>query len=288
MEAAFQVPVSPMIYRPPVDLRIVRPHRHSQDWRPGMSGPAMSTAEMYARIYKIPLIGYGISGLGATITGGAAQADQIASAGAESTVAILTALGTFGAGPVGAAIGAAIGGLIALAGMIASMFGGCGQTCIQASNIANQVEPVLKQNLQQYLAAPVHYKSLQTAALNNFGTAWAALDKACSNPALQAAGQHCISDRIQGSCHYTTSPGGWSNGVYTYPGQEGSGSSCWNWYVGYRSPISDDPTVVPDPPSPSGSVSGSGGGLFGSGSGSSLMPLLLLGGAAVVLVIVLN
>jgi len=184
---------------------------------------------------------------------------SIATAGAATTTSLLVALGAI-TGPVGAVIG----GLIAVGGLIASAFKGCGQTCIAASNIANQVEPYLKQNLQTYLAAPVHYASLQAAALNNFMTAWSALTQACSNPQLQSAGQNCISDRAQGSCSYHTSPGGWqqTNGVwnYVYPGANNSGSACWNWWVGYHDPIADDPTVVPDPAPAASSASQSAGG----------------------------
>jgi hypothetical protein len=144
-------------------------------------------------------------------------------------------------------IGAAIVGLTTLGFAIADQFKGCGDTCIEASKIADQVGAYLQQNFDTYMGAPVHYRALQLAALNNFDTAWQALTQACSDPQLQAAGQRCISDRQKGACHYHTSPSGWSNGVYTPPGSDGSGSTCWNWFVGLRDPIANDPTVVPDP-----------------------------------------
>jgi len=227
--------------------------------------------------------GYDPKGLGAPILGAAATAEQIASSGAGLTTAMLVAFSVI-PGPIGAAVGALIG----LASTIASMFGGCGQTCIQASNIANQVEPALQQNLKEYLAAPVHYASLQKAALNNFDTAWSALTQACGNPQLQTAGQNCIADRQQGACHYKTSQGGWNNGTYTYPGTSGSGSTCWNWFVGYRDPIANDPTVVPDPVRSSASSSG-----VTSATGTSvsnvagISPALLIGGALLVLAMLL-
>lgn len=218
------------------------------------------------------------SGLGAPITGGAATADQIAATGAGATTSILVGLSVIN--PV---VGAVVGGLVAIASQIASMFGGCGQTCVQASNIANQVEPVLKQNLQQYLAASPRYASLQKAALNNFDTAWAALVQACSNPQLQKAGQNCVADRQQGACHYKTSPGGWNGTTYTAPGANGSGSACWNWFVGYRDPIANDPNVVPDPvtaaaSSISSEVSSiaSSGTLFGLPISNLLIPAALV------------
>jgi hypothetical protein len=179
-----------------------------------------------------------------------------AAAGASTTVSMLVAMGTIG-GPVGAAIA----GVISIGMALAKVFGGCGQTCVQASNIANQVEPLLQQNVNHYLSAPVRYASLQAAAVNNFQTAWNALVQNCSNPALQAAGQRCISDRQQSGCTWKTSPGGWTqdsagNWSYVPAGPAGSGSTCWNWFVGYLDPIVNDPTVVPDPIP--GSSSGSG------------------------------
>lgn len=168
------------------------------------------------------------------------------------------------AGAIGQAAGGPLGGAIASAiaeiGVaISDIWSGCGQTCTQATAYANQTEPLLLQNLQQYLSAPIHYQSLQAAALQNFYTAWNALNQACGNPALGAAGQRCVSDRAQGSCVYKTSPGGWQqvNGTwqYQYPGGNGSGDSCWNWFIGYHDPIANDPTVVPDPVPGAGALS---------------------------------
>lgn len=166
--------------------------------------------------------------------------------GASTTAGLIATLTLHGAmaGPLGAAIGAAAG---AVAGLLYNVFKGCGQSCVKATEIANQVEPILSQNVTAYLAEPVHYASLQAAYLNNFDTAWNALVQACSDPALLAAGQNCITDRQRGSCAYKTSPGGWNGRTYTPPGANGSGSACWNWFVGYRDPIANDPNVVADP-----------------------------------------
>src|SRR5271155_605073 len=180
---------------------------------------------------------------------------SIASTGASVTTSLLVALGT-----APTIIGPIIAGVVAVANLLVSVFKGCGSTCTEASNIANQVEPVLQQNLSNYMSAPVHYASLQAAALNNFTTAWSALTQACGNPQLLSAGQNCISERQQGSCSYKTTPGGWqqTNGTWTYvyPGANGSGSTCWNWFVGYHDPIANDPTVVADPSAASSEVSG--------------------------------
>ena len=181
---------------------------------------------------------------------------NVASAGASATVGMLVALGTIG-GPVGAAIA----GLAALGMQIAEAFGGCGQTCVQASNIANQVEPILQNNVATYLSSPVRYASMQAAAANTFNTAWAALTQNCSNPALGTAGQNCVSDRQRGACTWKTSPGGWTqaaDGSWSFVpyGAAGSGSNCWNWFVGYLDPITNDPEVQPDPVSGSSTASG--------------------------------
>ena len=173
------------------------------------------------------------------------QIAAIASSGASATVGILVALGTIG-GP----IGAAVGGLIAVSQLLVGIFKGCGATCTEATAIVNQVEPVLKQNLQAYLAASPRTQSLQAAALNNFTTAWNAVVANCSNASLGTAGQNCISQRQQGACAYKTSPGGWQQSgntwTYVYPGANGSGDTCWNWFIGYHDPIANDPTVMPD------------------------------------------
>jgi hypothetical protein len=160
---------------------------------------------------------------------------------------MLVAMGTIG-GPVGIAIS----GLIAVGLALTKVFSGCGQTCVQASNIANQVEPILQENLNQYLSAPVRYASMQAAAANNFQTAWNALAQNCANPQLAQAGQRCISDRQRGACTWKTSAGGWTQSAggswsYIAPGPDGSGSTCWDWFLGYLDPILNDPEVVPDP-----------------------------------------
>lgn len=167
---------------------------------------------------------------------------------------------------------------------IETMFSGCGQTCVETSQAANQVGALLSQNLSNYLSQPVHYASIQSAALTVFDQAWAQLQQTCGNPQFGAAGQRCISDRQAGACTWKSSTYGWVQGSdgswkYVQSGPAGSGGQCWNWFSGYRDPIANDPTVVPDPVA--GGTTGAGGasisGAAASSSGSSLIPLLLLG-----------
>jgi hypothetical protein len=180
----------------------------------------------------------------------------IASAASSAAAATGVLIGALAAIPIAGPIAAAIA---AIGVLLAQVFSGCGQTCVEATDYANETEPLLQQNLSTYLAAPVHYQSMQQAALNNFNLAWDSLVQACGQPQLSTAGTNCVQDRQNGSCAYKTSPGGWqqNNGAWTYvyPGANGSGSTCWNWFVGYHDPIANDPTVVPDPPLTSNSTS---------------------------------
>jgi len=199
-------------------------------------------------------------------------AASIAAQGVATTATILSSLSiasTVAAGGVAAeatvlgisaavvpVIGAAIAGIVAVGIAVANMFKGCGQTCIAATNIANQVGDELAKNVDHYTSSPIRFASMQAAALNVFDTAWAALVQACNNPQLQAAGQRCITDRQRGACVWKASPGGWNpDGTYTMWGPAGSGTSCWNWFTGMRDPIANDPFVQPDPtPAPAGAT----------------------------------
>lgn len=177
---------------------------------------------------------------------------------------MIVALGGIGAtdeqitalvGSIGAAIPVA-GPFIALAATIAvaveKIFSGCGATCTQATQYVNQAQAALAPLFDAYMAAPIHYASMQAAYLNTFDQAWAYVLQNCGNPQLGTAGQNCISQRQAGGCVAKVAPFGWqqnSDGTYTYvpAGASGSGSTCWNWFSGMRDPIANDPTVVPDP-----------------------------------------
>jgi hypothetical protein len=114
-----------------------------------------------------------------------------------------------------------------LIGPITKLIKGCGPACVQTSAWANQAEALLKQNLDAWQKLPTRTASMQAAFLQNFDTIWQHLESQC-NQVQGAAGINCIGDRNQGACHYTNANG------------------CWNWFVGYRDPIANDPSVVPD------------------------------------------
>jgi hypothetical protein len=247
-----------------------------------------------------------LRGLGQTPST-AGTAAVIAQSGATVTTGILSSLQAAAAGSsLAGPIGLAITGAITLGVALYNVFKGCGETCTEATSYVQQIGPILTQNLANYLAAPIHTASLQAAALNNFDTAMNALLAACGQAALGQAGQHCVEAFEQGACVYKTSPGGWQqdaqgNWSYQYPGANGSGQTCWNFYVGFRDPIANDPTVVPDSVitststtgtsttgTPSGGAvpnpAGSSAGAVASGAQSSLpVPLILLGGGLLLL-----
>jgi len=187
--------------------------------------------------------------------------------GAGSGVA--TAALTTGAGPLVGVfgsltipiVGAAFAGI--WLGIQAILNSGCGQSCVITSNWADQAEALLKQNLAAYLALPTpRAQSAQQAYLGNFDSVWNYLVQECSSPGLSTAGQHCISDREAGACHYQ------ANG------------QCWNWFVGYRDPIANDPNVVPDSTAAVSTVEGAFTGAAGS---LGISPWLLAGAALLVI-----
>ena len=209
-------------------------------------------------------------GLGAPLPADQQQIASIAATGATATASILVALGTV-AGPVGAAVA----GLAAIGIGIANLFGGCGQSCVVATQIDNRFADLLAQNLNTYMASPVHYRSLQLAGLNNFDTLWGGFQQMCSNAAVL---QKCVADRQAGACHFHVAPFGWNQaaGGWTYvnSGPDGSGSVCWNWFTGMRDPIANDPTVVPDP-SPAATLAAAGSSVL---STLGLNPSATIGG----------
>lgn len=137
---------------------------------------------------------------------------------------------------------------------------GCGQTCIVAAQDANAQEQLLQQNIAAYFANPSPRNvAQQTAALANFDAIWAQLVAECGTPSLAAAGQRCITDRQRGACTWkqTVAP------IYPNSPQVGD---CWNWFNGYRDPISLDVVAAP-------TASDEIGSLFSGGSSTTLLLL---------------
>jgi hypothetical protein len=163
-------------------------------------------------------------------------ATPVVSAVAGGSVASILGVSTAVAIPI---IGAAIAGVTFLvADLIKNS--GCGQTCIETSQWANQAEPLLKQNADAYFSNPApRTQSQQNAALANFDSIWARLVQMCSDPSTGDAGKRCISDRQAGACTWKASANS------PWPGGPAQGQ-CWNWFNSYRDVIANDPNVVPD------------------------------------------
>ena len=170
---------------------------------------------------------------------------------------------------------------VAIGGLIVSFLGqmgigsGCGQTCVLSTQYANQAEALLRQNINAYFAVPTpRPQSVQTAALQNFSAIWNDLQQQCSNPQLGTAGQNCISDRQSGACK-------WKQPASSVPpwGSPAAGD-CWNWWNGYHDPIANDPNVVPDSALSSTAVNSVTQAAGTPGATTSMLPLLMLAGAA--------
>lgn len=207
--------------------------------------------------------------LGGAITGaqmGAATAMQIGGGKTGPIIGgIQAGVMTFAplAGPF-APVVMAIGSLI---GPVASLFKGCGETCVQATQYANQAADAWAKIRDLYLSQPVRTKSVQAAALYAFDQTAAQLYKACSNPALGDAGKRCINERlIKGA------PAPWCD----HPNHIGCDA-----ITTIRDPIANDPDVQPDPPAPT--VAGRVQQLVGN------IPMpLLLGGVGIGLLLLMS
>lgn len=130
------------------------------------------------------------------------------------------------AGPWGLAIGGVVAGITSLLGAF-GVGSGCGQTCVYASGVVDQLEPYLKQNVDNWKALAPQDKTLvrQQQALQVFNFVWSQVTQACSAPSLGDAGKRCISDRQRGG--------------------------KWDWFSYYYDPIAND-TVADE-----GTVTGS-------------------------------
>lgn len=209
-------------------------------------GDAASTAGQFQTVAGTAL------GVATPVAG--AVASSVASAAAAAGTATPTILGISATAAI-PIIGAALAGVTVLATWLIKN-SGCGPTCVQATDYANQSASLMQQNMAAYfaLSAP-RPKSAQAQALANFDALWAQLVKLCSDPNLGNAGKRCISERQPG-------------GKYD--------DAKFN-----RDPIANDPNVYDDS---QGSLSSAVGALLPAGAGGgSLVPLLAL--AALVVVI---
>lgn len=189
--------------------------------------------------------GFGARGFGA-LSPGAQTAEQISLAGASTTLGILAGMhAVIGGVALAGPIGVAIAGLLAITPLIVNLFSGCGQTCIAAANLDNQLSTILGQNLKAYFSSPNRTVSMQAAALNNFDTAWAAYVRA--EQTIPTQGAISIAERQRGGASKWCCQSSTSVRVST-PCQGGPPccTGC-DYFVAYRDPIANDAAVQPDP-----------------------------------------
>jgi hypothetical protein len=142
------------------------------------------------------------------------------------------------AGAAGVPFAGLVGNLVALFGNI---FSGCGNTCIQATQYANQAGQQLDQLKAQYFALPTPRPYAdQQAYLQALPQLFNWLQQMCSNPALGSAGQNCISQRL------TRRP---------CPGVAPAPVWCDYWSF-YYDPVANDPDVAPPVSAVSSATSG--------------------------------
>ncbi len=121
------------------------------------------------------------------------------------------------AGPA-APVVVVVGALVALGSTIAGAIHvgeGCGPTCVQATELVNQIEPVMLANVKAYQAN--NYD--QATGLNNYNQLWTTVLQGCG-AIPGAAGANCVSDRQAGACKWKDANG-----------------ECWNWDIGYKQPL---------------------------------------------------
>jgi hypothetical protein len=139
-----------------------------------------------------------------------------------------------------------------LIGPIAAQFKGCGQTCKDATTIANNAETAAESLLQQWKAVPVKYKSIQQAYLAAQQDVWNYISGSCQKIGGQG-GQQCIADRQRG-------------GKYDF-------------FIHYVDPVANETDIVPDP------VTSSSLSSFFSSSVAGLPMPLILGGAGLLVLL---
>ena len=239
---------------------------------------------MYVALARtLPAYGFGYDYYGLADVQGALNTTGIV-AGAASVGVSAAAIG----GLLAASAVPIIGAAIAAATLIITQIiknSGCGQTCIETSQWANQAEKALEQNIAAYFSNSPRYVSQQTLALANFDAVWAQLQATCGQPGTGNAGVRCISDRQSGACTWKQSS---TSTLLGYPGEPQPGE-CWNWFSGYRDPIANDPEVQPDSvSSAASSVENSAASLLtAAGIPASYTVPLLIGAAVLLLLAVL-
>lgn len=184
---------------------------------------------------------YALSGLGSTLPQTINTANQIGQgaagvATAQTPAGVVQSAGTIAAGAVGAASIAGVGWATAaipfvgpiVAGVtvgLSLLFGRKGpKQKVATTQVVNDVEPKLVENLNGYLNGP-RTQSSQAQAIQNFYAGWNYVLTHCPTPENGNPGQNCVNERKEGA------------------------TPSWgpDWFQLYLDPIRNDTQVVPDP-----------------------------------------
>lgn len=167
--------------------------------------------------------------------------------------------------------------ILTVGALITSFFSHPDYSKIATTEIVNQAEVLLKNNLTAWQSLPAAEKNsaTQQAALENFDSVWTQVEQACLGGNYGSAGNACLADRQQGACHFQ------ANG------------QCWNWFIGYRDPIANDPAVAANMAAPSSGTISTGPIVTAAAAaagvtGGDSTGLLLLAGAAVLVFMVMS
>lgn len=119
------------------------------------------------------------------------------------------------------------------------------------TGIVDEAEGYLKRNLEAWQQSG-KTSDEQAVALNNFDQIWGQVVKACEIPAYGNPGHACVNDRTRGG--------------------------RWDWFSYYRDPIANDPNVHSAVSQVEDTISQ----MFSGSGGTDLLPLLIVGGVALV------
>lgn len=162
------------------------------------------------------------------------QTTQLAGAGASAIVA--SVLGpAAAAGPIGIAIGGAVLAITQLSGTISHLIDGCGQSCVQATDIVNQAETYVQQIAAAYWQAPTRTKSFQAWTLQQLDAIFAKVAQLCGQIG-GTAGANCVKERLTRGYRPP-----WCTDLNVPLSQ------CGGWYDVTYDPIANDAGVQPDP-----------------------------------------
>ena len=136
--------------------------------------------------------------------------------------------GTAAAGAAAGAVSFGIGAVAVLAMALLSRKGPAQK--VATTNIANDVEPLMRQNVQAWQSSPKTCAD-QSVALATFDALWNTLVANCANPSLGDPGHSCIDDRLPAGVQFEF------NTFHLV------GNGMWNWFAYYRDPIANDPAA---------------------------------------------